>query len=266
MESNRVEREDMLQYFIDARDRNGYRMSRDEIHAETTLLIMAGSEPTAGQMTMFIKDLVNSPQVYDRLIKEIDSYFEANPDSEIIPYRDTANLPYLNACFKETLRMHPSVGSILPRVVPDGGDTFYGIWVPPGTEIACNPWILSKSTKLYGEDIWHFRPERWLEASPERYKEMESKYFGFGAGNRSCLGKNIACVEILKVIATVRRQICSLLLSLTDLSQLLRNFKLELCENPPKQFTATNITFFQYENLWINVKPRIEKGQSGYIT
>jgi cytochrome P450 len=39
---------------------------------------------------------------------------------------------YLQACIKESLRLHPAVGFSLPRVVPEGGYKIGKTFVPAG--------------------------------------------------------------------------------------------------------------------------------------
>lgn len=41
-------------------------------------------------------------------------------------------MPYLQACIKEGLRMHPATGLPLARVVPNGGTTICGRYFPEG--------------------------------------------------------------------------------------------------------------------------------------
>ncbi len=60
-----------------------------------------------------------------------------------------------------------------------------------------NGWALHRNQKIYGPDANEFRPERWLEAGDK--KLMESCYPSFGFGSRTCVGKNMALMEINKV-------------------------------------------------------------------
>ena len=41
-------------------------------------------------------------------------------------------LPYLTACLEESMRLHGVIGTPLPRVVPDGGVSIDGYYIPAG--------------------------------------------------------------------------------------------------------------------------------------
>lgn len=67
--------------------------------------------------------------VYDNLVKEIRGTFSSAED---ITWNSIKDLPYLGACINETFRMCPPVPTNLCRVVPAGGATVGGNWVPGG--------------------------------------------------------------------------------------------------------------------------------------
>jgi cytochrome P450 len=55
-----------------------------------------------------------------------------------------------------------------------------------------------------GEDADAFRPERWL-GDEEKVRKMKSTMFTFSSGKYNCLGKNIARMEIAKLVPSVIR-------------------------------------------------------------
>lgn len=77
---------------------------------------------------------------------------------------------------KEAMRMHPAVGQLLERVVPEGGTTLSGFQLPQGTIVGINPWVPSRDRKTYGQDAESYRPERWLEADADQLKLMERNF------------------------------------------------------------------------------------------
>jgi cytochrome P450 len=117
----------------------------------------------------------------------------------------------LNAVIKEGMRMHPVISGILERIVPESGLRLSdGRVIAPGTKVGINPWVMTRSKEVYGEDAEDYRPERWLKADNEsedayqaRLKVMKDTDFTFGAGRRVCVGSNMATVEIHKITSTL---------------------------------------------------------------
>ena len=74
---------------------------------------------------------------------------------------------------KEAMRCHPGVSYPLERLVPEGGAEFCGAKLRTGTVVGINPVVIHHNTDIYSPDAAQFRPERWLEASPEHLKVMD---------------------------------------------------------------------------------------------
>ena len=68
-----------------------------------------------------------------------------------------------------------------------------------------NAWVAHRNTSVYGSDANVFRPERWDPAvtPAEQLDAMEKYYLPFGAGSRTCIGKHISYLEMVKVIPTL---------------------------------------------------------------
>lgn len=77
----------------------------------------------------------------------------------------------------EALRIHPSTGTILERVVPYGGIELHGSHIPEGTIIGVNAWVINRNKDIFGEDVECFRPERWINNPPEKEKAMRKTMF-----------------------------------------------------------------------------------------
>lgn len=74
------------------------------------------------------------------------------------------------------MRLHPGVGLPLERVVPKGGTTMCGKFLPEGTTVGINAWVVHHDKDVYGSDHEEFRPERWIESEPEKLKLMEQTF------------------------------------------------------------------------------------------
>jgi cytochrome P450 len=111
---------------------------------------------------------MRTPAVYAKLTAEIDQADKAGLLSPDIQYHEAVGLPYLMACCKEGMRLHPSVGMTLPRRVPRGGCVIAGRWFPEGTRVGVNAAVVQRDQAVFGSDANEFVPERWFRADAAR--------------------------------------------------------------------------------------------------
>ena len=114
-------------------------------------------------------------------------------------------MPYLDACIREAMRLHPVQRIPHDRVVPKGGMSIRGHWIPEGTDVGIFPTVLHRRRQVFGDDADVYRPERWLIADKEKTDRMKNSMFTFSYGKYNCLGKNISKMEMYKVIPTILR-------------------------------------------------------------
>jgi len=69
--------------------------------------------------------------------------------------------------------MHPGVGFPLERYVPKGGAHVCGVFLPAGTNVSMSAPVIHQDQSVFGFDADIFRPERWIEATPEQVKNMD---------------------------------------------------------------------------------------------
>ncbi|KAL4871072.1 cytochrome P450 [Aspergillus spectabilis] len=153
---------DMLSWWMAIHYADPGNMSTRDVIVHLSTNVFAGSDATAIALRAIIYSLLRNPEIIDN-VAEIDEVDRLGRLSSPISCRESmTHLPYLDAVFKEAMRLYPSVGLILERHVPKGGITVCGKHIPAGTT-------------------------RWLEGTPEKLKEMEQSYFAFGAESRTCL-------------------------------------------------------------------------------
>ena len=154
--------------------------------------------------------LLRNPSSYRRLQEEIDRAFQgagetATSTDSCISMSTAQSLPYLSAVIKEAFRMHPAVAWAPERVVPPSGHVVCGQHLPGGTVVGVSAWMLHRDPTVFGDDADTFRPERWLEDEGEA-REMEKNLLHFGAGAYSCLGRNIALMEMYVAVPALLRR------------------------------------------------------------
>jgi cytochrome P450 len=170
------------------------------------LQIAAGSDTTANVIRATLLLLCTAPHVYQRLQTEIDNGAASGAISSPITHAEArAALPYLQAIIYESMRYHPPAFTLLPKVVPPEGDTLPGgYFVPGGTMLATSNLGMMRHAPTFGEDVDVFRPERFMDARPERRLEMErTTELIFGIGGFMCAGKTVAFMELNKIFVEV---------------------------------------------------------------
>lgn len=98
--SGNVSREDFTSYILRHNDEKG--MSTGEIVENANILIIAGSETTATQLSGATFHLLTNRDKYDKLVKEIRSSFASEDEITLLGVN---NLEYMNAVFEESFRM-----------------------------------------------------------------------------------------------------------------------------------------------------------------
>jgi cytochrome P450 len=145
-------------------------------YLEAELSSFAGSDTTAISLRAVFYYLCKNPEIYTKAVDEILAADKQGNLSEYITYAESQQLIYLQACIKEALRMHPAVGQLLERTVPEGGVVVHEKFLPSGTVVGINPWVVARDTKIYGQDAHIFRPERWLNADAASLKLMDRSW------------------------------------------------------------------------------------------
>ncbi|CEJ86197.1 hypothetical protein VHEMI04036 [[Torrubiella] hemipterigena] len=200
---------DLMSKFQQAQQDHPDFMTELQVLSSCTSMIFAGSETTAISLSAIFYYLVKNPLVYRKLMAEIDDAvatgaIESRPNRKV-SWKESQKLPYLDAVIQESFRIHPAPGLLLERVVPPHGAMICGEHIRGGTIVGCNPWVIHRCREVFGDDADDFRPERWQLANDEELKKMKAAMFQFGAGPRTCIGKNISLMEIYKVVPTFLR-------------------------------------------------------------
>ena len=175
------------------RRRGRARQLREQLIA----FIGAGVETTAQALSWTWYLLACHDQCESRLQAELDAVL-CGSFSELA---DLPRLPYARMVVDEALRLFPPA-AVIPRQA-NAPDNIGGFEVRRNARLLISPYVTHRRS-----DLWphadQFRPERFApgnEAGRHRYA-----YLPFGAGPRSCIGRQFALAEMLMALAALSRR------------------------------------------------------------
>jgi cytochrome P450 len=194
-------RKTFTDYLLRARDPvTSLGLTTAELHADSALLISAGSDTTSITISACLFYLLHNPGTLATLTREIRSTF---PSLDAIRSGPTlSGCVYLRACIDETLRLAPPAPSHLPREVLPGGIHVDGQFLPAGTVVGTAPWAIHHNA-TYFPDAFAFRPERWIPTklrgdndNDDGLSTARAAFCAFSLGPRGCIGKGVAYQEV----------------------------------------------------------------------
>jgi cytochrome P450 len=199
-------RKDFTDYLLRARDPvTSLGLTTAELHADSALLISAGSDTTSITISASLFYLLHNPGTLATLTREIRSTF-SSPDA-VRSGPALSGCVYLRACIDETLRLAPPVPSHLPREVLPGGIHVDDQFLPAGTVVGTAPWAIHHNA-AYFPDAFAFRPERWIptdhhggDDDDDGLSTARAAFCAFSLGPRGCIGKSVAYQEVALALA-----------------------------------------------------------------
>ena len=208
---------DVLQTFIDARYKDGSRLSNDQVLGMLIAVLFAGQHTSSITSTWTgLLSIANKERIFPKLEKEQKDVMAKHGDK--IDFDILAQMDELHFCIKEALRMHPPLIMLLRQCnVPFEVETTKGkkFVVPKGHIVATSPAFAHRMDEVYSEPNV-YKPERFKGESPED-KRAYASFIGFGSGRHGCMGETFAYMQIK-----------------TIWSHLLRNFDFELVGKLPE--------------------------------
>ncbi|WP_320667870.1 cytochrome P450 [Prochlorococcus sp. MIT 1307] len=176
-------------------DEEGIPLTDEDLIEQLLLLLFAGYETTASALTCLMYYLLLNPPIETWLREEIDALcWPPEPEQANISY-DPANAPKLDAVVNEVMRLSPPVGGFFRRTKRT--IVIGGVAVPKNRVVQV---ALTASNRHGLGDLDAFRPQRHLEDG------CSVSMMPFGNGERVCLGKALAELEIrLMVVGLFHR-------------------------------------------------------------
>lgn len=231
--SNRMslesERKDFFHYLLNAKDpETGEGFTTPELWAEAGLLIIAGSDTSSAAISSLLFYLSQNPRIVAKLYQELRTVFPSGNVEEIKSGSALNSCVYLRACVDEALRISPPIPGVMPRCIEAGGAVIDGHALPAGTNVGVGSYAIHHNPEYYPNPSV-YQPERWLalpkSSSPspsssendeeEQLTAVQAAFCAFSLGNRGCLGKGMAYLELLTTLARTV-YLCEMKLESTD--------------------------------------------------
>jgi cytochrome P450 family 6 len=181
-------------------------------------VIDAGFETSSAMQAFALYEIAKNPEVQKRLRSEIEGTLRKTGGK--VTYdsvMNTAEMPYLNQVFHETLRLYPII-PMLDRICTDPNgyslEPECDFRVPFGMPVYI-PYFTIQRDEKYFPNPMKFDPERFAPGS-----NLVQPYtnFPFGSGPRNCIGERFGIMQVK-----------------TGIVKILLNFRLEMTENTPRE-------------------------------
>jgi Cytochrome P450 len=179
-------------------DEVGLPLSDDDMAEQLLLLLFAGYETTASALSCLLLTLLQHPAELAWLQEELDSLPWPPEEGEAAAATDALRAPRLDAVVKEVMRLTPPVGGFFRRTKQP--IALAGVLVPADRVVQ----VSIAASQRHGadpEDLAMFRPQRHLAG------DTAVTWLPYGGGERVCLGKALAELEIRLLAVGLLKQL-----------------------------------------------------------
>jgi cytochrome P450 len=190
-------------------DEAGLPLADDDVVEQLLLLLFAGYETTASSLSCLMAAVLQHPEVLPWLRPELEDLPWPPPAAQAVSAYDEPTAPRLAALVQEVMRLNPPVGGFFRRTTRPL--VLDGVAVPAGKVVQV---ALAASNRYRpddtaeppapgpSDDLDQFRPERHLQPGGSGLTLLP-----FGGGERVCLGKALAELEIRLMAVGLLRQL-----------------------------------------------------------
>ncbi|KAL9239651.1 hypothetical protein vseg_013954 [Gypsophila vaccaria] len=207
-----VETEDLLSRFL-----NSGQFEEENVIDIVIAFILGGRDTTSTALTWFFWVLQKNHVAEKEILKEVKNSRNNNasnkPSDQIgcSSFSEVKEMVYTHAALCESMRLYPPVPADTKQaetddVLPDGTP------VRQGMRVSYFPYAMGRLESIWGPHWAEYRPERWLE-KVDGGGEGETKwqfvprdtysYPVFQAGARTCIGKEMAFLQMKRVVAGI---------------------------------------------------------------
>ncbi|RAL17314.1 cytochrome P450 [Aspergillus homomorphus CBS 101889] len=159
-------------------------LSKNELLINMVTLVFANYLTLSEFLPSCFSLMLREKGQQELLQQELDSTFS---DTESMTENALKQLPFLNACIKEALRMAPTINTrFLSRTSP--GTEIDGVYIPSGVKISVDTYSMQRNP-AYWKNPDTFYPQRWCDPTSTDNHEA---WRPFSSGRHVCPGADYA--------------------------------------------------------------------------
>ena len=178
----------------------------DALVSNVMVFTVAGAHTVNESLVWSLFETCKNPSILSNVHEELDKKFANRPLKDMIQASEVMELPYLNAVWKETLRMHPPAPSLTRFTTREVTLKGSGVTIPKGTSIYAFL-TAAQNHPNYWKDAESFKPSRWMTSKNNKaFYPTPGSYFPFSHGPSNCFGKLLADHEALIILAELHRR------------------------------------------------------------
>uniref|UniRef100_A0A1L8E4F1 Putative cytochrome n=1 Tax=Nyssomyia neivai TaxID=330878 RepID=A0A1L8E4F1_9DIPT len=205
-EKNSVTRNDFMQLLLQLRntgkvsandetwktqaDGNNKMMTIEQCASQVFLFYIAGSESSAGTICFCIHELCHQRNLLDEAQREVDEMLRRHNGQ--VTYDNIGELPFLDKCINETIRMYPGLplfNRMCTKDYPIPGTDYV---IEKGTPIIVSLLGLQMDPKYFPEPE-KFKPNRFDKGNEDF---VPNAFYPFGDGPRNCIAQRMGKIVV----------------------------------------------------------------------
>ncbi|GBP17661.1 hypothetical protein EVAR_8656_1 [Eumeta japonica] len=215
----------------DERIKVNLKVDDELVMAQCFVFFAAGYETSATTSSFLLYELAKDQKSQERAREEVREWLRKREGH--LGYECVTELPFLEQCIDETLRLYPVLG-VITREVTDTYKFENGPTVERGLRVHLPIYHMHHNPK-YFPDPESFRPERF--APENRHNIQPYTFFPFGEGPRLCIGMRFAKMQALAGLVTI-----------------LKKYRVELAEGMPEKLEFEPRSAVTQSKTGINLK------------
>ncbi|TFK36433.1 cytochrome P450 [Crucibulum laeve] len=193
---------DMLTYMLEEPD-----MTDEEYRDNMVVFFIAGHDTTAGALSSLAYYFAKHPDIQELARSEVLKILGPTEEPTLDKLR---NLPFLDACIRESLRINTPITYMVPRVssAPTElrGSSGKVYLLPANTSTISNIYAVHHN-EHHWPDPGRFDPRRFLNLDKQKEKTVDaSLWMPFYVGPRQCPARNFAMYELRTLSSMLLRQ------------------------------------------------------------